>query len=156
MWQYVILKSLHIVSVVLFLGNIITGVFWKRHGDRIGTPVARAQALAGVIASDRLFTVPGVVAIIVTGVLLAMSLDLPLLRTLWIAWALGLFGLSGILFSMRVAPLQKKLLAIAQAGVSGHWDEAAYRKLSLSWEIWGAIATLLPLIVVVLMVLKPT
>lgn len=156
MWQYVILKSLHIVSVVLFLGNIITGVFWKRHGDRIGTPVARAQALAGVIASDRLFTVPGVIAIIVTGVLLAMTLHLPILGTRWIAWALGLFGLSGILFSMRVAPLQKKLLAIAQAGVSGSWDEAAYRKLSRSWEIWGAIATGLPLIVVVLMVLKPT
>ena len=156
MWQYVILKSLHIVSVVLFLGNIITGVFWKRHGDRIGTPAARAQALAGVIASDRLFTVPGVLAIIVTGVLLALTLDLPLLRTLWIAWALGLFGLSGIIFSMRVAPLQKQLLAIAQAGVSGTWDEAAYQKLSRSWEVWGAIATGLPLIVVVLMVLKPT
>jgi len=156
MWQYVILKSLHIVSVVLFLGNIITGVFWKRHGDRIGTPVARAQALAGVIASDRLFTVPGVIAIIVTGVLLAMTRHLPILGTLWIAWGLGLFGLSGILFSMRVAPLQKKLLAIAQAGISGNWDAAAYRKLSRSWEIWGAIATLLPLVVVVLMVLKPT
>jgi hypothetical protein len=30
---FLILKSLHIVSVVLFLGNIITGVFWKVHGD---------------------------------------------------------------------------------------------------------------------------
>ena len=35
--QYLVLKSLHVLSVVLFLGNIITGVFWKFHGDRVGT-----------------------------------------------------------------------------------------------------------------------
>ena len=55
-----LLKSLHIVSVVLFLGNIITGVFWKLHADRTGDLRARAQALDGIIASDRWFTVPGV------------------------------------------------------------------------------------------------
>jgi len=42
MTQYYVLKSLHILSVVLFLGNITTGVFWKFHGDRIGTASARA------------------------------------------------------------------------------------------------------------------
>ena len=41
--QYFVLKSLHILSVVLFLGNIITGVFWKMHGDRLGTTTARAR-----------------------------------------------------------------------------------------------------------------
>ena len=51
---YLALKSLHVVSVVLFLGNIITGVFWKVHAD---LHRRSARACAGdprrLIRSDR-------------------------------------------------------------------------------------------------------
>jgi uncharacterized membrane protein len=153
--QYFILKSLHILSVVLFLGNIITGLFWKFHGDRSGSAHDRVQALDGVIRSDRWFTLPGVVAIIITGVMLATTLHLPVMRTAWIFWALVLFGISGICFQFFVAPLQKKLLANARAAEAGNPDEAAYQKLSRAWEFWGAIATLAPIGALVLMVSKP-
>ena len=153
---YLVLKSLHVLSVVLFLGNIITGVFWKFHGDRVGTLAARAQALEGVIHSDRWFTMPGVLAIIITGVWMALDAHLPLLRTTWILWSLILFGISGVCFSVFVAPLQKKLLANVRAGIAGQWNQAEYHQLSRAWEIWGAIATLTPLIALFLMVLKPT
>jgi uncharacterized membrane protein len=153
--QYFILKALHILSVVLFLGNIITGVFWKSHGDRIGTLAARAQALDGIIRTDRLFTLPPVVLIIVTGVLLANTLHLPILGTKWILWALILFGISGVAFSMFVGPLQKKLLKNVQAGLAGNWNQPEYEALSRSWTIWGTIATVAPLIALLLMVMKP-
>ena len=39
---YFVLKSLHILSVVIFIGNIVTGVFWKMHGDRLGTAASRS------------------------------------------------------------------------------------------------------------------
>ena len=152
---YLILKSLHVISVVLFLGNIITGVFWKVHVDISGDLRARAQALDGIIHSDRWFTIPGVFAIIITGVWMAMQAHLPLLGTRWIAWSLILFGISGICFGVFVAPLQKKLLANARAGLSGTWNEGEYKKLSGSWTLWGTIATLAPLIAVFLMVMKP-
>ena len=153
--QLLFLKALHIISVMLFLGNIITGVFWKFHGDRIGTPGARVQALSGIISSDRWFTLPGVVAIIVTGVLLAMTLHLPILGTRWILWALILFGISGIAFQFFIAPLQKKLLAIARAGETGAWNESEYQRLSAAWKLWGAVGTLTPLAALVLMVTRP-
>jgi len=153
--QYLILKALHIVSVVLFLGNIITGVFWKIHADRTGDLRARAQALDGIIQSDRIFTVPGVILIIITGVWLAMTLHLPILGTKWILWALILFGISGVAFSVFVGPLQKKLLANARAGLAGTWNEAEYQSLSKAWVVWGAIATTAPLVALFLMVLKP-
>jgi uncharacterized membrane protein len=152
---YLILKSLHVVSVVLFLGNIITGVFWKVHADITGDLRARAQALDGIVKSDRVFTVPGVFAIIITGVWMAMNAHLPLLGTRWILWSLILFGISGICFGGFVAPLQKKLLANARAGLAGTWNEAEYKKLSGAWTLWGTIATLTPLIAVFLMVMKP-
>jgi uncharacterized membrane protein len=154
--MYLFLKSLHVVSVVLFLGNIITGVFWKVHADRSGDLRARAQALHGLIASDRIFTVPGVVLIIITGVALALMANMPLLSTKWIGWSLVLFGISGAVFSTRVAPLQKKMLANVRAGTTGSWQEAEYQKLSRGWEVWGAVATLAPLIALFLMVMKPT
>jgi uncharacterized membrane protein len=152
---YLILKSLHILSVVLFLGNIITGLFWKRHGDRTGDPRLMAHALEGVIRSDRWFTMPGVVAIIVTGVGLAQIAGYPIFGTGWIWKSLILFSISGALFSIWVAPLQKKLRTLAQAGVeSGSLDLARYRKLSLQWEITGLLATLTPLGALFLMVAK--
>lgn len=152
---YLLLKALHIVSVVLFLGNIITGVFWKTHADRTGDLRARAQALDGIIRSDAWFTVPGVLLIIATGVAMAQIAHFPLLRTFWIGASLGLFGVSGLAFAFRVGPLQKKLLANAQAGLSGTWNATEYHALSRSWGIWGTIATATPLIAVFLMVLKP-
>jgi uncharacterized membrane protein len=152
---YLILKSLHVVSVILFLGNIITGVFWKIHGDAQGDLRAREQALAGIIASDRLFTLPGVVLIIVSGTWMALSAHIPLLSTLWTAAGIWLFLASGLMFSLRVQPLQKQLLANVRAGLAGNWDEATYRAMSRAWAIWGGIATLLPLIVIFFMVFKP-
>jgi uncharacterized membrane protein len=152
---YLILKSLHVISVVLFLGNIITGVFWKVHADLVGTVAARAQALDGIVKSDRLFTLPGVILIIATGVALALVGNLPLLRTPWIVWSLVLFGISGLAFAFRVAPLQKKLLANARTGLAGTWNEAEYKRLSSGWTLWGTISTLTPLAAVFLMVIKP-
>jgi uncharacterized membrane protein len=154
--QYLLLKAAHILSVVLFLGNIITGVFWKFHGDKVGTLAARAQALEGVIRSDRWFTMPGVFAIIITGVWMALDAHLPLLGTKWILWSLILFGISGACFGAFVAPLQKKLLANVRDGISGNWNQSEYQRLSRAWELWGAVATLTPAIALFLMVTKPT
>jgi uncharacterized membrane protein len=153
--QYLVLKAAHVLSVVLFLGNIITGVFWKYHGDRSADLRARVQALDGIIASDRWFTLPGVAAIIVTGVWLATLAHLPILATGWLLWALILFGVSGIAFQFCVAPLQRKMLANVRAGVAGNWNESEYRSLSNAWKWWGSVATLAPLGSLFLMVTKP-
>jgi uncharacterized membrane protein len=153
--QYLFVKALHVLSVVLFLGNIITGVFWKFHADRGGELRGRAQAIDGLIASDRWFTLPGVVLIIATGVWLATLAHLPIVRTFWLFWALILFGISGVAFQFFVAPLQRKLRANVQAGLAGNWDETAYERLSRSWKIWGTVATLAPIGSLFLMVTKP-
>ena len=152
---YLALKALHIVSVVLFLGNIITGVFWKVHADLIGDLRARAQALDGIIRSDRWFTVPGVLLIVATGVWMALLAHLPILGTFWIAAAVVLFGVSGLVFAIAVGPLQKKLLANVRVGLAGNWDETQYNVLSRAWGLWGIVATAAPLIALFLMVMKP-
>ena len=155
--MYLWMKLVHILAVVLFLGNIITGLFWHRHAERTRNPRVLAHTVDGVIRSDRLFTVPGVIVIIATGIFAAVQGGLPLLRTGWIAWTLVLFGISGLAFMFRVAPLQRQLRARAEAGAnSGSFDFDAYHRLAVQWEIWGAVATVTPLAGLALMVLKPS
>ncbi|MBX3702288.1 MAG: DUF2269 domain-containing protein [Steroidobacteraceae bacterium] len=154
--MYLWMKLIHILAVVLFLGNIITGLFWHRHAERTRHPRLLAHTMDGIIRSDRLFTMPGVIVIIATGIFTAVQGGIPLLRTGWIAWSLLLFAASGLAFMFRVAPLQRELRALADAGAaSGSFNFDAYHKVAVRWEIWGAVATVTPLAALWLMVLKP-
>ncbi len=154
--MYLTVKTIHILAVVLFLGNIITGVFWKLHADRTRSPAVMANALDGVIRSDRWFTMPGVVVILVTGVWLSISAGFPILGTGWIFWSLILFGVSGALFMLMLAPDQRRMHALAaHARDSGEMDWDGYRRLSRRWEISGLFATGAPLVALALMVIKP-
>lgn len=155
---YLFLKTVHILSVVLFLGNIITGLFWKAHADATRDPRLQAHALAGIIRSDAWFTIPSVLFIIVSGVALASSAGLPILGTAWIIWSLAAFAVSGILFGLFLAPLQRRLLNAArdaEAGTQAEWPSPDYRSMSVRWEAIGIVAIALPLAAVALMVFKP-
>lgn len=154
--MYLLLKAVHVLAVVLFLGNIVTGVFWKAHADRTADPRIIAHTLDGIIRSDRWFTIPGVLLIIASGVWAAILGDLPILGTPWIWQSLVLFGISGLAFGFQVAPLQVRLRDLAlQGSTGGPWDGAAYQRLSARWGIWGLVATLAPIGALALMVLKP-
>ena len=154
--MYLAIKTLHVLAVVLFLGNIITGLFWKAHGDRTADPRIIAHTLEGIIRSDRWFTIPGVVLIVGFGVAAAIIGRLPILGTGWIWQSIVLFTVSGLAFMLQVAPLQRRLRELASVGlVGGPWDQAAYHRLSRRWEFWGLVAVLTPLAALVLMVFKP-
>jgi uncharacterized membrane protein len=152
--MYAWLKLLHVVAVVLFLGNITTGLFWHRHAARTRDPRLLAHTMDGIIRADRLFTIPGVIVIIASGLGAAMDGGYPILRTDWILWSLILFSVSGVAFGARVAPLQRQLRALASA--SNDFDWPRYRRVAIAWELWGAFALLTPAAALALMVLKPT
>ena len=154
--MYLALKLLHILAVVIFLGNIITGLFWKAHGDRTRDPRIMFHTLEGITRSDRWFTVPGVLLIVVSGIAAAIIGRFPILGTNWIWQSIALFTVSGLIFGMQVAPLQawlRQMTTTAAAG--GAWDADAYRGLSVRWEMWGVLALLTPLAALALMVFKP-
>jgi uncharacterized membrane protein len=153
---YFWLKLAHIVSVIVFLGNIATGLFWHAQAARSRDPVLLAFTMRGIIRSDRLFTIPGVIGIILTGLGTANRGNLPIMGTGWILWTLVLFAVSGVAFMLRVAPLQRKLLAMADTGVqSGTFNYLEYHAVAQRWEAWGALALLTPVGGLILMVLKP-
>ena len=153
---YLGLKLLHVIAVILFLGNITTGLFWKFHADQTRDPRLIETVLRGITRSDRWFTIPGVIAITLFGFVAAIVGHYPILRTGWIFWSIVLFTISGWAFMSQVTRLQGAMTRLAHAGVAGgkfDWD--TYHALSRRWEFWGAVALLAPALAVVLMVLKP-
>jgi uncharacterized membrane protein len=153
---YLLIKLLHIATVIVFLGNIATGLFWHAHAARQRDAKLLAHTMNGIIRSDQLLTVPGVVGIVATGFALAIYSHIPILHTPWVFWTLILFSVSGLLFMFRVAPLQRQLYTIAASAVqSGSFDYANYHSIAVRWEGWGAAALLTPIAALVLMVLKP-
>jgi uncharacterized membrane protein len=150
--MYLVWKLIHVAAVILFLGNITTGLFWKAHGDRSGDPRIMAHVMHGIIRSDRWFTLPGVAAVIGAGVGAALAGGIPLLGTRWVLWSIVAFAVSGLAFVTRVAPLQRRVLDAARAEP---FDRARYDALSRRWELWGAVALLTPVLALALMVLKP-
>lgn len=154
--SYAAWKLLHVASVILFLGNITTGLFWAGHAHRSRDFRLIASTFEGIARSDRWFTIPGVIGIVVGGIAAAVKGNLPILGTGWILWPIILFSISGIVFGAWVAPLQRKIVDVALAADSSTQAWEAYRTLYRRWELWGLLALITPALAMVIMVLKPS
>ena len=153
--EYLFWKLIHITSVVMFLGNIITGLFWAARAHKTKDFNLIASTFRSIISSDRYFTIPGVIGITFSGIVAAINGGFPILGTGWILWGIILFSISGIAFSIYVAPLQKKIFNFANSHDFSEKDWEVYKKLYKQWEVWGFIATLTPVGALIIMVLKP-
>lgn len=148
---YSLVKLLHIVAVILFLGNVSLGLFWVAHAERTHDPRLIAHAMHGVIRSDRWFTTPGVLLILAGGIGAAYLGGLKLLGVGWIAWSIGLFTLSGLVFGAGIAPLQRRIAALA---ASASPDLALLERLLRRWHGLGWLSVLPLWLAVAAMVLK--
>lgn len=152
--SYGIWKLVHIIGVVIFLGNITTGLYWAWFANRQGEFATIGNTFAGIIKSDRWFTMPGVYAILIGGVGAAITGEIPILRTGWVLWPSILFAVSGIVFALFVAPLQKKIQRFVTDVPKSDESWETYCGLYRRWEIWGLVAWTAPVIALVIMVLK--
>jgi uncharacterized membrane protein len=151
---YILLKLIHIIAVIIFLGNIITGLFWMRIANKTNNLSIISFTMKGIITSDKWFTIPGVVIITAGGFSAAVEHGLPLLRTGWIFWSIILFSLSGLIFTVKLAPLQKKIFQLTENRDAAKFNPDLYQANLKQWEMWGLIALLTPLAALVMMVLK--
>ena len=152
--SYTLWKLIHIVGVVAFLGNITTGLFWAAHAHRQRDFELVESTFHGIIQSDLWFTIPGVFGILIGGFGAAIYGSIPILRTGWIFWSIVLFSVSGIVFGVFVAPMQKKILHFVanRPQTEESWNE--YCSIYKRWETWGFLAWLAPAAALVIMVLK--
>jgi uncharacterized membrane protein len=87
---YLALKFIHVLAVIMFVGNITVGIFWKSIADKTKDPRIIAHTIAGIIGADRWFTMPGVILLLIGGIGAAVVGQIPILGTGWILWAIVL------------------------------------------------------------------
>ena len=152
---YNYLKLLHLVAVVIFLGNIFTGLFWMHIAVKTKDLKIISHSMKGIIKSDKLFTIPSIFFIIIGGFAAAIYSKTPLLHTGWIFWSLVLFSISGIAFGWKVAPLQRKIYRLASAQeTTNDFNWQNFNKTYFAWEAWGFVALITPVGAFVMMILK--
>ena len=152
---YLAFKVVHVFGVVLFLGNIIVTGVWKVLADRTGDPRTVAYAQHLVTLTDWVFTLGGVILILIGAYGMVLTAGLNPLGPLWLVAGQSLFVASGIIWAAILIPVQIAQARMAHAFENGGPISERYSQLSRRWIVWGTIATLLPLANLYFMVVKP-
>jgi uncharacterized membrane protein len=146
-------RFLHLLGAVLFVGNIVVSAVWLALARRSGEPEACRLGVRGVVLTDALFTLPGVILLFVNGGILGT----PWLKAgaAWIIISVLLFVITGVVWGAVLVPIQRRLARLVD-GMPPHGPlPAECEALFAKWFRWGGVATLLPLVTLVLMVFKP-
>ena len=153
--NYQLLKSIHLLGVTIFLGNIIVTAVWKMLADKTGSPAIVAYAQRLVTITDFSFTAVGVLLILVSGHLMAPNFG-GIDAVYWLTFGWWLFIASGVIWVLILIPLQVKQAKLAKNFATKEEIPKLYWTLSKYWAIFGIIATILPLANLYFMVFKPT
>jgi uncharacterized membrane protein len=145
---------LHVLGVVIFLGNIIVTAVWKLLADRTRDPPVVAYAQRLVTVTDVAFTATGAALIAISGPVLADDLG-GVGGPAWITWGLALFIASGVIWVAVLIPVQVLQARAARRFATGGAIPEHYWRLARVWYVFGSVAILLPLANLYFMVFKP-
>lgn len=150
---YTLLKTLHILSMVLLFGTGLGSAFYKWMADRGGNVAHIAIINRHVVLADWIFTTPTVIFQPISGLWMVYLLDLPL-TTPWIAASLFLFVLAGVCW-LPVVWLQIRMQGIAAEAVANASGlPESYWRMTRWWFWLGVPAFTSMVLVVALMVFK--
>jgi len=152
---YLWLKCLHVLGVVMFLGNIIITGWWKFMADKTLNPQVIAFAQRQVTLTDFIFTAGGAALVFACGYGNAVLHGLDVFHIKWLSWGFWLFSISGVIWVVVLIPVQIRQARMARAFANGGEIPQEYWRLGRLWYFWGTIATLLPVANLYWMVLKP-
>lgn len=151
--SYTLIKTLHILSMVLLFGTGLGSAFYKWMADRSGQLAHIAVTNRHVVLADWWFTTPTVIFQPLSGLWLIDQLGLPL-TTPWVAISLSLYVLAGICW-LPVVWLQIRMRDLAAAALAGRNElPSAYWRMARAWFWLGVPAFSAMVLVVALMVFK--
>ncbi len=146
-------RMMHLLGAVLFLGNILVTAVWASLARRHREPEVVRFCVRGIVLTDAVFTLPGVMLLFLNGGMLGTAwfkAGAP-----WIIVSVILFTITGIVWGAVLVPVQKRLLRVVDAMPPSGPVPPEYDAAFAKWFRWGGIATLLPLVTFVLMVTRP-
>ena len=148
------IKTLHILGVILFLGNIMIGAIWRILAQRGDDKAVHKFSIKLIQLTDIIFTVPGVILIAVTGHMLAAGVG-SIGAHSGIYHSYALLTISALIWVAALMPSQRKQMRLIEASHALKEVGIRYKTLNRWWTILAGIATMLPLIALYLMVVRP-
>jgi uncharacterized membrane protein len=144
---------LHILGVILFVGNIVVTGMWMAMAERNhNTRVLRFSA-ATVNWADVFFTAPGIILIVLNGLFLAAKWGGPF-ATGWLMAGASLFLVSGVVWVVFLIGYQDKMIRLSTGSNSDAELPGEFFSVLHRWYFWGAVATILPVAASIFMVVK--
>lgn len=150
---YALLKTLHVLSMVLLFGTGLGSAFYKWMADRSGNVAHIAVTNRHVVLADWIFTTPTVIFQPLSGLGMVYLLDVPL-ATPWLSLSLCLFFIAGACW-LPVVWLQIRMQKIAADAVARAIPlPMLYWRMARWWFWLGVPAFMAMVLVVALMVFK--
>ncbi len=153
--HYLLLKALHILGAMLFVGNIMVTALWKFMADRSRSAGIIAYAQRMVTLTDFAFTTVGAGLLIATGWTMARTLG-GVAEVYWIRMGWHLLLASVLLWGLVLIPVQVLQAQVARKFQLGGPIPERYWGLARVWYVLGAVAVALPVANLYFMVFKPT
>ena len=149
---YLPLKLVHVVAAITAVGTNLTYFVWLS-SMRAKPDGEQAFALQTIQRLDMRLANPAYAILPITGIVMVLIADGLGFTTFWVAFAIGLYIVVGIMAGAFFGPSLRRQAELAAAGETGSptYDAAAKRTRSTG------ILTMLPIAgILYLMVLKPT
>ena len=151
---YLLLKSLHMLSMVLLFGTGLGSAWYKWMSDRSGDLAGITQTNALVVRADWIFTTPTVLIQPFTGLWMLHILGLPLSSD-WVIASLLLYGLAAACW-LPVVWLQIRMRDLSRQALAADRPlPDRYHRYARYWFYLGVPAFLAMLGIVFLMIFKP-
>lgn len=149
------LQFLHIVGVILLVGNITVTAIWKVFADRTADVVIVAYGQRMVTGTDFGLTVPAIVATMIGGYGSMHEAGYGFPGPPWLIWGQLCFVAAGCMWLGVLIPMQIRQARMAKAFTQIDGISHEYRQLSRRWLTWGIVATVPLIIALYLMIAKP-
>ncbi len=144
------LKTLHVICVVLWLGNFVVTGLWSVRAFAARDGALRAFAIREILFTDAVFTLVCGAAVTISGIVLALHDGVALWSTFWTRTALETIIACGIVWLVVLLPLEVRMRAFA-AGPA----QATLQRAFIAWNIVGWMVTVALFWVIYLMVARP-
>jgi uncharacterized membrane protein len=155
-WDWLI-RVVHVLAVVVLLGNLLMAPFWRKRLAMLGGAQARAVANRSVRVADLIFTLPGWVVVLATGIMLSIARK----------WQGGLLHVSLLFFlgwlvlwHMLVLRARKAMIVQAEeVATGGQIPTERVTELGeheRQWQRWSYVSAALVILILILMVLMAT
>ena len=132
-----IFNLVYTIAVILFIGNLFSGLIWKKFADSTNDAQLLVHTFRGIFRGDIFITLPTFSTILILNFFVNSEKFLPIIN-ISIYYVIALCSINAIgIFVLFIHPLRKKMYNLILQ--SKDFDVKMYQLLSKKWLVLGCI-----------------